>query len=70
MTPEELERQGATLKLINTELTARLARQADDSAKVDTKAIVIVGYAVAASSFLAIRHAQPDSRAWRMPPTR
>ena len=48
-----------TLELINTELTGRLARQAEARAQIDTKAVVLVGYVAAASSFLAIRHSQP-----------
>lgn len=58
MTPEELERQAETLELINAELTARLDRQADSDAKIDTKAVTLIGYAVVAASFLATRHPQ------------
>jgi hypothetical protein len=48
-----------TLELINTELIGRLARQAEARAQIDTKAVVLVGYVAAASSFLATRHSQP-----------
>jgi hypothetical protein len=58
MTPEELEGQAETLELINAELTARLDRQADSDAKIDTKAVTLIGYAVVAASFLATRHPQ------------
>ena len=58
MTPDELERQAETLDLINSELTARLDRQADSDAKIDTKAVTLIGYAVVAASFLATRHPQ------------
>jgi hypothetical protein len=59
MTPEELEGHAETLELINAELTARIDRQTDSSAKIDTKAVVLAGYVVAAASFLAIQHPQP-----------
>lgn len=58
MTPEEVDQQAETLELINGEITGRLARQADSSAKIDTKAVTLAGYAVAAASFLATQHAQ------------
>ena len=48
-----------TLELINAEITASLARQSESGARIDTKAIVVVGYAAAAASFLVTRHAQP-----------
>jgi hypothetical protein len=48
-----------TLTLINAEITAALARTADSSARIDNKAIVLVGYAAAAASFLATRHPEP-----------
>ena len=54
-----VEEHAETLELINAELTARLDRQADSSAKIDTKAIVLAGYVVAAVSFLATQHPQP-----------
>jgi hypothetical protein len=55
----ETHLQMETLELINDEITASLARQSDSGSKVDTKAVVLVGYAGAAASFLATRHAQP-----------
>jgi hypothetical protein len=48
-----------TLDLINTEITARLARQYDSGTSIDTKAVVLVGYAGTAAAFLTTRHAQP-----------
>lgn len=59
MTPEDLNLQPETLELINCELTARLARQADSISKIDTKAVLLAGYVVAAMSFLATQHAEP-----------
>ena len=59
MTSEELEGKGETLELINAELTARLGRQADSSARIYTKAIAVAGYVVIAASFLATQHPQP-----------
>ena len=56
---EDLERQGATLELINNEVTAILAAQYDSAARLDTKAAILVGYAGAAASFLATRHSRP-----------
>lgn len=47
------------LELINAELTARLDRQADSTAKIDTKAVALAGYVVVAASFLATQHPQP-----------
>jgi hypothetical protein len=51
--------QVETLELINDEIADSLARQSDAGSKIDTKAVVLVGYAGAASSFLAARHVQP-----------
>lgn len=48
-----------TLELINTEVTAGLARLSDSGSSIDTKATILVGYAGVAASFLATRHAQP-----------
>ncbi len=59
MTPDEVERQAETLALINSELAGRLDRQADSLAKIDNKAVVVIGYALAAVTFLATRLAQP-----------
>jgi len=46
------------LKLINTELADRLARQSTAGTQIDTKAMVLVGYVAAASSFLATQHSE------------
>lgn len=59
MTPQELEDQKETLELINSELAARLTRQADSGAKVDAKAIFLVGFAATAAQFLASRSFEP-----------
>ncbi|MFJ3481505.1 hypothetical protein [Streptomyces microflavus] len=56
MTPQELQEQEVTLEVINSELAARLARQAESGAKVDTKAIFLVGFAATAVQFLATRN--------------
>jgi hypothetical protein len=76
MTPQELQDQKQTLDLINSELAARLARQAESGAKVDTKAIFLVGFAATAVQFLASRSFEPftgaaaftaqfEGRTWR-----
>jgi len=61
ITPEErkLEDRLETLDLINTEVTATLTQLAEGSAKLETKAMTLVGYAGALSAFLATRHPQP-----------
>jgi hypothetical protein len=59
MTPEQLENHTDALELLNSEITASLARQAGSGQRLDTKAVLLVGYAGAAASFLATRHAQP-----------
>ena len=51
--------QADTVELINTEVRDRLARQSSAGAQIDTKAVVLVGYVIAASSFLATRQSQP-----------
>jgi hypothetical protein len=66
MKPDEVERQAETLVLINSGLAARLDRQADSLAKIDNKAVVVIGYALAAATFLATRRAQPH---WQRRPT-
>ena len=47
-----------TLELINAEVTASLARLSDSGSSIDTKATILVGYAAAAATFLATRHAE------------
>ncbi|WP_246618575.1 hypothetical protein [Streptomyces javensis] len=59
MTPQELEDQKETLELINSELAARLARQSESGAKVDTKAVFLVGFAGTGAQFLASRSFEP-----------
>jgi len=58
VTPDQPEDHADMLELINAEVSSSLARQADSAARVDTKAVLLVGYAGAAASFLASRHAQ------------
>ncbi len=48
-----------TMEVINAEIAASLARQSESGTKIDTKAIVLVGYAAAAASFLVTRRVQP-----------
>lgn len=59
MSPQELASRADVLELINAEVSASLARQSASGDRVDTKAVFLVGYAGAASSFLATRHFQP-----------
>ncbi len=59
MTPREFQDQEQTLELINSELAARLARQAESGAKVDTKAIFLVGFAATAAQSPASRNFEP-----------
>src|SRR5215831_422903 len=55
----QADTESATLQIINAEITAALARASDASSRIDNKAIVLVGYAGAAATFLATRHPQP-----------
>jgi RsiW-degrading membrane proteinase PrsW (M82 family) len=59
VTPAQLPQHDDTLELINTEVTASLARLSDSGSSIDTKAAILVGYVAVAASFLATRHAQP-----------
>jgi multidrug transporter EmrE-like cation transporter len=59
MTPQQMEERAPTLELINVEITASIARQATSGRNLDTKAVLLIGYAGAAASFLATRHAKP-----------
>jgi hypothetical protein len=59
--PDDQPAQHAdTLDLINNEMAASLDRQRDSLSKVDTKAVILVGYAGTASAFLATHHVQHD----------
>lgn len=49
----------ANLELINSEITGRLSRQIDSGSRLDTKAVVLAGFAATAAQFLAVRHPQP-----------
>ncbi|MBT2511336.1 hypothetical protein J7I98_37085 [Streptomyces sp. ISL-98] len=53
MTPAELEAQEPTLELLNNEAASRLTRQSDSLAKIDTKAVFLIGFAATAAQFLA-----------------
>ncbi|MGW7109304.1 hypothetical protein ACWGHU_24415 [Streptomyces xanthophaeus] len=53
MTPAELDAQKDTLELLNNEAAARLTRQSDSLAKIDTKAVFLIGFAATAAQFLA-----------------
>jgi hypothetical protein len=59
MIPEEVEHQNDTLALISGEIAALLDRQSGGLDKIDNKATAMIGYALAAATFLATRHAQP-----------
>jgi hypothetical protein len=61
-TPAQAPLRDDTLELINTEVTASLARLSDSGTSIDTKAAILVGYAAAAASFLATRRAEPTGR--------
>jgi len=56
---DEIESRVGTLEVINAEIAARLGRQFQSGEKIDNKSVVIVGYGIAAASFLATRHVQP-----------
>jgi hypothetical protein len=56
MTPDQEEGQAETLDLINSELAGLLDRQSDSLDRIDTKATLVIGYALAAASFLATQH--------------
>ncbi|MFC4612550.1 hypothetical protein ACFO9E_33100 [Streptomyces maoxianensis] len=58
MTPAELEDQEPTLELLNSELASRLVRQSDSLAKIDTKAVFLIGFAATAAQFLATHEHQ------------
>lgn len=53
MTPAELETQKDTLELLNNEVASRLTRQSESLAKIDTKAVFLIGFAATAAQFLA-----------------
>jgi len=58
-TPADPQAQDATLELLNSELASRLTRQADSLAKIDTKAVFLIGFAATAAQFLATHKHQP-----------
>jgi hypothetical protein len=43
MTAQQLEERAATLELINAEITASIARQANSGRNLDTKAVLLIG---------------------------
>lgn len=59
MTPEELRERESNLELINSEIASRMVRQSEAGAKVDTKAVFVVGFAATAAQFLAARSFEP-----------
>ncbi|MER8098571.1 hypothetical protein [Streptomyces goshikiensis] len=59
MTPQELRERESNLELINSEIASRMARQSEAGAKVDTKAVFVVGFAATAAQFLAARPFEP-----------
>jgi hypothetical protein len=59
MTPGKPELQTETLELIKDEVESRFKRQFDSLTAIDTKAGLVVGYALTAAAFLATRKAQP-----------
>jgi hypothetical protein len=59
VTPAQLQQHAETLELINNEVITSLSRQSDAGSSIDTKAVILVGYAGAGSAFLATRHAEP-----------
>lgn len=59
MTPQELRERESNLELINSEIASRMARQSEAGAKVDTKAVFVVGFAATAGQFLAARSFEP-----------
>ncbi|MFD4949030.1 hypothetical protein ACFWNT_42695 [Streptomyces sp. NPDC058409] len=59
MTPQELQERESNLELINSEIASRMARQSEAGAKVDTKAVFVVGFAATAAQFLAARPFEP-----------
>ncbi|APS18548.1 hypothetical protein TK78_05975 [Streptomyces sp. Tue 6075] len=59
MTPQELRERESNLELINGEIASRMARQSEAGAKVDTKAVFVVGFAATAAQFLAARSFEP-----------
>ena len=63
MTPAELEAQESTLEFLNSATAARLARQVDALAKIDTKAVFLIGFAATTAQFLAM-HKHHTALAW------
>ena len=55
---QQLTKHAENLEVINTEISASLARQSASGDRIDSKSVFLVGYAGAASSFLATRHLQ------------
>jgi hypothetical protein len=59
MTHDSPEPRVQTLTLINAEISARLDRQSDLLGRIETKSGLLLGYTIAASSFLSTRNFQP-----------
>ncbi|WP_217554048.1 hypothetical protein [Streptomyces sp. GbtcB6] len=58
-TPANPQGEEAALELLNSELASRLTRQSDSLAKIDTKAVFLIGFAATAAQFLATHKHQP-----------
>jgi hypothetical protein len=59
MTTEDLEGHIDTLAFLNDQISGRIDQQSQSLDRLDTKAALVIGYAVAAVTFLATRHTQP-----------
>ncbi|MFD5891765.1 hypothetical protein ACFWHQ_38240 [Streptomyces sp. NPDC060334] len=59
MTPQELRDREPNLELINNEIASRMTRQSEAGAKIDAKAVFLVGFAATATQFLASRPFEP-----------
>jgi Ca2+/Na+ antiporter len=55
---KKIDAQVETLEVINAEIIDSLARQSESSARIDSKAVILVGYVAVVSSFLATHHAE------------
>jgi len=55
----------ATLRLLNDEITARASRLDTNTSRLDTKATTLLGFVLAAVTFLA---AQKTGGLWKVPP--
>lgn len=56
---DDLHEYAETLELVNLELAERHARQAASSASIETRSVLLAGFAAIAAQFLATRDTQP-----------